>query len=116
MSTFAAPLALIGLVIVAATLLSGAAERLRLPQVLLFLGMGLALGPHGLALIDLRLGSPVLHAIATLSLVLVLFTDAVSVDPDELRTHRRLALLLLGPGALLTAGLVALAGWGLLGL
>ncbi len=102
--------------IIAATLLSGAAERLRLPQVVLFLAMGLALGPHGLGLIDLGLGAPVFQAIATLGLVLVLFTDAVSVDPDELRTHRRLALLLLGPGALATAAVVGLTGWALLGL
>ncbi len=102
--------------ILAATLLSGAAERLRVPQVALFLALGLGLGSHGLGLIDLRLGAPVLPAIATLSLVLVLFTDAVSVDPDELRTHRRLALLILGPGTILSAALVGFAGWTLLGL
>jgi NhaP-type Na+/H+ or K+/H+ antiporter len=51
-----------------------------------------------------------------LSLALVLFTDAVSLNIAEVKRRGALALRLLGPGTLLTAALIALAGWLVLGL
>jgi NhaP-type Na+/H+ or K+/H+ antiporter len=81
-----------------------------------FLALGAALGPFGLGLLDFALTSPVLEGIATIGLVLVLFTDAISLDVREVRAHARLAFLLLGPGTVLNAALGALAAWGLLGL
>jgi NhaP-type Na+/H+ or K+/H+ antiporter len=62
------------------------------------------------------LASPVLQSIATLALVLVLFTDAVSVDLRAVRANARLAFLVLGPGTLVTAVLIAVAAWGVLDL
>jgi NhaP-type Na+/H+ or K+/H+ antiporter len=109
-------LALIAVVIAIAALFSGLMERARAPEVALFLLLGLALGPHGLGLVNYPLASPVLATIATVGLVFVLFTDAVSVDIGAVRSQRRLALLVLGPGTLITAALVALAAWLLLGL
>jgi len=109
-------LALIAVVIAIAALFSGIMERARAPEVALFLVLGLTLGPHGLGLVDYPLASPVLATIATVGLLLVLFTDAVSVDIGAARAQRRLALLVLGPGTLVTALLVAIAGWLLLGL
>jgi NhaP-type Na+/H+ or K+/H+ antiporter len=47
-------------------------------------------------------------------LVLVLFTDAVSLNIAEVRRYAALAFRVLGPGTLLSAALVALAGWLLL--
>ena len=102
--------------ITAAALLSGLVDRFRVPQVAVFLALGAALGPFGLGLLDFALTSPVLEGIATIGLVLVLFTDAISLDVREVRAHARLAFLLLGPGTVLNAALGALAAWGLLGL
>jgi NhaP-type Na+/H+ or K+/H+ antiporter len=99
-----------------AALLSGVVDRWRLPQVAVFLLLGLVLGSNGLGLITFRLESPILETIATIALVLVLFTDAVSVDVAAMQQHRRLAYLVLGPGTALTAALIALAAWALLGL
>lgn len=113
---FVVTLALVGAVILVAGLLSGAAERSGLPQVAIFLALGAALGPAGLGLLDVGLDSPLLRIVATLSLVLVLFTDAITLDPREARQHGGLALLVLGPGTLVVAALVALAAWALLGL
>jgi NhaP-type Na+/H+ or K+/H+ antiporter len=48
--------------------------------------------------------------------VLVLFSDAIGVDVGEVKMQRRLALLILGPGTLLPAALIALAAWWLLAL
>src|SRR5258707_15327488 len=111
-----ATLALIGVVIVVAALLSGVIERPRFPQVALFPLLGLVIGVFGFGLVDFRLDSPILETIATLGLVLVLFTDAVSVDIGEVRRHRTLVRLVLGPGTLVTAALIAVALWVLLGL
>jgi len=115
-ATFVAVLALVGAVILIATLLSGAIERSGLPHVAAFLLLGAALGPSGLGVFQVSLESPVLRVVATLSLVLVLFTDAISLDLGEVRRHARLALVVLGPGTLLSAALIALLGWWLLDL
>ena len=111
---FVLTLALVGVVIIIAALLSGLIDRSDLPQVGVFLALGAMLGPAGLGLLDVTLESPTLRVVATLSLVLVLFTDAVSLSIAEVHRHRGLAFRVLGPGTLLSAGLIALAGWLLL--
>jgi NhaP-type Na+/H+ or K+/H+ antiporter len=116
MEAFVSLLALIGIVIIVSSLLSGAVERSGIPQVAIFLALGAALGPWGLGLIDVSLDSPTLRIIATLALVLVLFSDAISIDTRALRQQRTLALLVLGPGTLIVAAVIAIAGHLLLGL
>lgn len=113
---FTTTLALIGAVIVIAALLSGLIERSGFPQVAAFLALGAILGTAGLGLLDITLESPILRAVATLSLVLVLFTDALSLNIGAIRRHATLVMRVLGPGTLLSAALIALAGWWLLGL
>jgi NhaP-type Na+/H+ or K+/H+ antiporter len=113
---FIGAVGLAGAVIAVVALLSGLVERSGVPQVGVLLALGAALGPAGLGLLEVTLESPVLRVVATLSLTLVLFTDALSLDLGELRRHARLALLVLGPGTLLSAALVAWAGWWLLDL
>lgn len=113
---FLSTLALIGAVIMLSALLSGFIDRSGLPQVAFFLAMGGIIGPWGLNLVDATVESPILRVVATLSLALVLFTDAVSLDVKELRSRKLLAFLVLGPGTILSAALVALAAWWLLGM
>ncbi|MDQ5825919.1 MAG: cation:proton antiporter [Chloroflexota bacterium] len=113
---FAIILALIGVVIMIAALISGLIERSNLPQVAVFLALGAVLGPPGLGIVNITLDSPVLRVVATLSLTLVLFTDALSLNIREVRKQFGLTLLVLGPGTLLSAALIAAAGWWLLGL
>ncbi|HEX5064801.1 MAG TPA: cation:proton antiporter [Myxococcota bacterium] len=108
-------LALVGAVIVIASLLSGWVERSGIPQVGIFLALGAALGPIGLDALDVPLQSPLLHAVATLSLALILFTDALGIDRRELRENGRLTLILLGPGTLFSAALFGGLAWALLG-
>ncbi|MCI0444485.1 cation:proton antiporter, partial [bacterium] len=107
---FTSTLALIGAVIIIAALLSGLIERSGLPQVAVFLALGALLGPVGLSLLNVKLDSEILRVVATLSLMLVLFTDAVSLDIKEVRQHTALALRVLGPGTILSAILMAIAG------
>jgi NhaP-type Na+/H+ or K+/H+ antiporter len=113
---FTTVLALVGIVIMIAALFSGLIERSNLPQVAIFLGLGAVLGPAGLGMINIGLDSPALRIVATLSLALVLFTDALTLDINEVRKHAPLAVRVLGPGTILSAVLIALAGWALLGL
>jgi NhaP-type Na+/H+ or K+/H+ antiporter len=114
--SFAALLALVGIVIIVSSLLSGAAERTGLPLVAIFLLVGAVLGPSGLGVVELTLESPGLQVIATLGLVLVLFSDAIGVDIGEIREQRRLAVFILGPGTVLPALLITVVAWALLGL
>ena len=116
MEHFTTTIALVGIVIVVASLLSGALERSGLPVVAVFLVLGAMLGPMGMGLIDIGLESPVLKTLAVLALALVLFSDAVTLDTRELRTQRRLALRMLGPGTLVPAVLVAVAARYILGI
>ena len=109
-------LALIGIVIMLASLLSGVIDRSGLPQVAIFLLLGVVVGPSGLGLVNLTLDSPALQAIATLALVLVLFSDAIAVDMADVKRHRGIAALVLGPGTLIPAAIIAVAGHFLLGL
>ncbi len=109
-------LALIGIVILVSSLLSGLIERSAIPQVAIFLILGAVLGPGGLNLVQLGLESPTLEWIATLGLVLVLFTDAIAMDFSEIRRPRRLLFMVLGPATLIPAAIIALAAWLLLDL
>jgi sodium/hydrogen antiporter len=113
--TFTATIALIGIVILVASLLSGVVERTGVPQVAIFLILGVSLGPIGLGVFDLALESPALRAISILALVLVLFSDAIALDLKEVRRNSRLALLVLGPGSLIPAALIALGAKYMLG-
>lgn len=113
---FLSTLALIGVVILISALLSGLVEKSGLPQVAVFLGLGAAIGPAGLNLFDVDLHSPILRVVGTLSLVLVLFTDALSLNLAEVRTNRLLSFLVVGPGTLFSALLIAVFSWWLLGL
>src|SRR4029079_19059762 len=109
-----AGLAIIGIVIIVSALLSGLVDRSGLPQVAIFILIGAALGPFGLGVFDLTLESPILRVAATLSLTIVLFTDAVTLNIKEVRRNAGLAFRMLGPGTIACAALMALAAWWLL--
>lgn len=86
-----AGLALIGIVIIVSALLSGLVDRSGLPQVAVFILIGTALGPYGLAAFNMQLDSPILRVAAILSLTLVLFTDAVTLNIKDVRRNAGLA-------------------------
>src|SRR5918993_5395402 len=109
-----ASLAIIGIVIVVSALLSGLVDKSGLPHVAVFLCIGAALGPSGLGLFNTTLESTVLRVVATLSLTLVLFTDAVTLNIAEVKRNAGLAFRMLGPGTIVCAALTALAAWWLL--
>ena len=116
MEHFTTLVALIGIVIVVASLLSNSLDRSGIPLAFAFLALGALLGPMGLGLIDIPIDSSILRVLATLGLALVLFTDAVSTNLSGIRKNWWLLGLLLGPGTLIPVAVTAVAGWLLLGL
>ncbi len=107
---------LIAVVLLVAALASGVVERAPLSFPIIFLGLGVLLGPQALGLLALDAHDPTLEAIAILSLALVLFLDAVKLQFDEGRRAWLIPVLTLGPGTLLVIGIVAGAAALLLGL
>ena len=104
---------LVAIVLTASALASGLVVRAPLSFPMLFFGLGFALGEHGLGLLAIEPHDKTLEAIATLSLIFVLFLDAVQLRLDE-RANWKLPLLVLGPGTGLTIAIIALAAWALL--
>jgi sodium/hydrogen antiporter len=116
LESFVTSVALIGIVIVVASLLSGIIERSGFPLVAIFLLIGAAIGPWGFGIADIGFESPALHALAMLGLALLLFSDAVTLDTKQLRARARMLWRLLGPGTLAPATITALTAWILLDL
>ena len=72
------------------------------------------LGPAGLELLDVSLDSPILRVAATLSLCTGVVYGRSELEHCRDPPHRLLAFLVIGPGTLLSAALIALAAWMLL--
>jgi NhaP-type Na+/H+ or K+/H+ antiporter len=115
MTPLVAGMALIAIVLVLAALASGIVERSPISFPIIFLGLGVVLGPLGLGVLNVSLEDPLLEVIAVVSLSLVLFLDAVKMQVDELRREWRIPALALGPGTFIFMGGVALAVAALLG-
>ena len=107
MSDFILIFGVIAVVLTVTALASGLVERSPLSFPILFLGLGFALGRSGFGVIDMGPHSPVLEVVATLTLSLVLFLDAVKLQMDEMGRRWLVPVLILGPGTLLIIGLGA---------
>jgi sodium/hydrogen antiporter len=116
MSPLVLGFALLAIVLMVSALASGIVERAPLSFPMIFLGLGLLCGERGLGLLLLDVHHPALEIIATLSLALVLFLDAINMQVDELRRDWLVPILALGPGSLLTIGGIAVAASLLLGM
>jgi sodium/hydrogen antiporter len=81
---------------------AGRIERSWLSGPIVFVAVGLVLGPFGLDAARLNLGGAGLRTLAELTLAMVLFTDAANADLDTLRRYRALPRRLLLVGLPLT--------------
>jgi len=107
-------LALAAFVLVFAGLSEGFVARAPLSFPILFLGLGYWLGSRGVIPNDLH-HSPILEAVAVVTLALVLFLDAVRMKFDRAPSEWLVPSLVLGPGTLLCVVLVATAAHFLFG-
>lgn len=108
--------ALMAVVLTLSALAAGIVERAPLSFPMIFLGLGLFLGPRGVEVLHLELRSPALEAVATVTLALVLFLDAVNLEFARERKEWLVPALALGPGTVLIVVFVAGAGMWLLDL
>lgn len=118
MPDFVIAFALIAIVLTVTALGSGLVERSPLSFPFLFLGLGFALGEWGFGILVMDTHNPILEIVATLTLSLVLFLDAVKLQIDELGKRWLAPFLILGPGTgiIIALGAVPLAlllgfGW-----
>jgi NhaP-type Na+/H+ or K+/H+ antiporter len=106
-------LALVAFVLVLAGLTEGFVSRAPLSFPMIFLGLGVLLGYRGV--ISLTPHSPMLEAVAVVTLSLVLFLDAVRMKFDRSASEWLVPSLVLGPGTIVCLLLVATAAHFLLG-
>jgi NhaP-type Na+/H+ or K+/H+ antiporter len=92
----------VALSILAFGLISGRIERSFITAPMVFVLLGLLVGRWGLAIVPSELDTPLVDTLATITLVLVLFTDASRIDLKLLRRQHSLPVRLLGVGLPLT--------------
>ena len=105
MPDFVVVFALIAVFLITAALGSALVERSPLTFPLISLGVGLVLGDLGFSVVDVGPTDLTLEVVATLTLSLVLFLDAVNLQVDELGKKWLIPVIILGPG---TAAIIAL--------
>jgi cell volume regulation protein A len=94
---------------------SGFTSRFRIPSLLLFLGLGMAVADDGLALV--RFDDAVLaQNLAIVALAVILFDGGLGTEPRSLRSVGAPAGLLATVGVAITAGVVGVAAWRVMGL
>jgi potassium/hydrogen antiporter len=92
-------------------MLGGLARRLRVPGLLLFLGLGMLVGDDGLALVRFD-DAELAQTIAVIALVVILFEGGLAAPRRDLRRILAPAALLATVGVVVTASVVALgAAW-----
>lgn len=99
---------LLAAVLTITALSSGFIRRSPLSFPLMFLTLGLVLGQNGLGFINIPPQDPILEVVATLTLCLVLFLDALQIQIRELGKRWLVPALVLGPGTVLIITLGAL--------
>jgi cell volume regulation protein A len=104
-----------GGLLIAGLLATVAAGRLRVPGLVLFIGVGMAIGSDGMGWIDFA-DYELARTIGVVALALILFEGGLSVGFGELRPVLGASLALAIPGTLLTAAISGLAAAWLFGL
>lgn len=111
MADFVVAFGLLATVLTITAFSSGFIQRSPLSFPLMFLTLGLVLGQNGLGFINIPPHDPILEIVATLTLSLVLFLDALQIQIKELGKRWLVPALILGPGTVLiiTLGAIPLA-------
>ena len=106
----AAVFALVAVILTVSALSAGLVERAPLSFPMIFVGVGFLLGPRAFDVMRLDVHSPQLETVATLTLALVLFLDAVNLEFARERKEWLVPALALGPGTVFIVAIIAGAG------
>ena len=101
--------AALGALLVVAALGASLVDRAPLSFPIVFLAVGVALGPRGLGALAFEAHSPALEVLTTFTLSLIMFLDAVNLERTGERRDLVVPLLVLGPGTLLVIALGTVA-------
>jgi NhaP-type Na+/H+ or K+/H+ antiporter len=104
-------IAVIALFVIGYGLISGRAQRTIISAPMVFVAFGFLIGVGGLGLISLERESPVVHILAEITLISILFTDAARIDLKLLRKEHAIPqrLLLIGLPLCIVAGTLVAA-------
>ncbi|BAN00686.1 potassium/proton antiporter [Ilumatobacter coccineus] len=101
---------LAGVLLLVGVVASGFTSRLRIPSLLLFLGLGMLVADDGLALVRFD-NAALAQNIAVVALVVILFEGGLGTDPGAFRSVGAPAAALASVGVAITATVVALVAW-----
>jgi cell volume regulation protein A len=105
-----------GLILAVGTLAGLLAQKIRIPDVAVFLVAGIAIGPQALGLIDIKAGSALNEIILLFGASYILFDGGASLRLDVLRQVWITILIIATIGVLITAGITALGAHYILGI
>ena len=105
-----------GLILAVGTLAAFVSQRIKVPDVAIFLLAGIAIGPHALALIDIGAGSALNQVILLFGASYILFDGGAALRLSVLKQVWVTILVLATVGVLITAAVTALAASYVLGL
>ncbi|MCZ6462620.1 MAG: cation:proton antiporter, partial [Actinobacteria bacterium] len=97
-----ADLAIVAAFVIGYALVSGRLSRTVISGPMVFVAFGLLVGSAGLDVVDLSLENTLVEAIAEITLVIVLFSDAARIDLRILSRNAAVPARLLGIGMPLT--------------
>lgn len=97
---------LAAIVLLGAGLISGFVDRAPLSQPMIFLGVGILLGPRVFNIVRIGPHDRLLEVVGVLTLALVLFIDGLNLRIDEIGSEWTVPVLALGPGAFITIALL----------
>src|ERR1700681_4646161 len=104
-----------GLILSIGTLTGLLAQKIRIPDVALFLIVGMAVGPQALGLIDIKADSALNQIILLFGASYILFDGGASLRLDVLKQVWITILTIATVGVLITAGITGLAAHYILG-
>jgi cell volume regulation protein A len=105
-----------GLILAVGTLAGLLAQKIRIPDVAVFLVVGIALGPQALGLIDIKADSALNEIILLFGASYILFDGGASLRFDVLKRVWITIVVISTVGVLITAGIVGLAAQAILGI
>ena len=98
-----------GLILAVGTLAGLLAQKIRIPDVAVFLVAGIAIGPQVLGLIDIKAGSALNQIILLFGASYILFDGGAALRLDVLKQVWITILIIATVGVLITAGITGLA-------
>jgi cell volume regulation protein A len=105
-----------GLILAVGTVVALLAQKIRIPDVAVFLVAGIAIGPQALGLIDIQAGSALNQIILLFGASYILFDGGAALRFDVLKQVWITIVVLATVGVLITAGITGLAAHYILGI